>query len=127
MDHLFCYPVVICHKDGTIYAYFTGKFHIRSMNRITVMFILYDWTTNAIPKTPVKDLKGETVARTFKENIKYLVTRGFKPVFNIIDNMAPYVIKAYLKEEDIGIQLGKTNNHRANVAVRLGSYKVYLR
>ena len=40
----------------------------------------------------------------FKKNITYLTKRGFKPCFNIIDNVASKAIKEYLEEEDIQMQ-----------------------
>ena len=69
--HLFCYKGSLNHKDGTIYVDFTGKFPIRSIDGMTAIFILYDWTTNAIA-TPVKNGKDATTIAVFEENIKYL-------------------------------------------------------
>jgi hypothetical protein len=57
MNHLFCYTGSLDNKDGTIYVDFTGKFPIRSLDGKTALFILYDWTSNAILATPVKDGK----------------------------------------------------------------------
>ena len=42
---------------------------------------------------------------TFKDNIMYLTERGFKPVFNIIDNFLSKEVKKYLEEEKIRIQM----------------------
>ena len=38
------------------------------------------------------------------KNIEYVEERGFKPVFNVIDNVALKAIRAYLKEAKVGIQ-----------------------
>ena len=54
----------------------------------------------------------------FKENIKYLEEGGFKPVFNVIDDIASKAIRAYLKEAKVGLQLVEPNDHRANAAER---------
>jgi hypothetical protein len=118
MNHLFCYAGVLNKKNGTIYVNFTGKFPIRSFDSMTAIFILYDWTSNAILATPVKDGKDDTTISTFEENIKYLTNRGFKPVLNIIDNVASKAIQAYLEEHDIQIQLVEPHNHRVNAAER---------
>ena len=64
-----------------------------------MFFVLYDWTTNVILATPMKDAKDESMIKAFKENIEYLRDRGFKPSSNIIDNVASKVIRAYLKKE----------------------------
>ena len=63
-----------------------------------VFFVLYDWTTNAILATPMKDANDDSMIRAFKENMEYLGDRGFKPSFNIIDNVASKAIRAYSKK-----------------------------
>jgi hypothetical protein len=75
-NYLFCYNGSINNKDGTIYVDFTGKFPIRSIDVITSILILYNWTTNAILATPVKDVKAETTISTFESHIQYLTKRG---------------------------------------------------
>ena len=94
-NHLFCYTATIDPKEGTIYTDFTGTFPIRSVDGMTTMFVLYDWTTNAILTTPVADTKEETLVAAFKQNLEYLSERGFRPVFNIIDNVASKAVQAF--------------------------------
>ena len=79
---------------------------------------MYDWTTNVILATPIKDATNESMVAVFKENIEYLAERGFRPVFNIIDNVASKAIRAYLKEAKVGIQFVEPHNHRANAVER---------
>ena len=68
---------------------------------------------------PIKDATDEIMVVAFKENIEYLAERGFRPVFNIIDNVASKAIGAYLKEAKVGIQLVEQHNHSsANAAER---------
>ena len=71
----------------------TGKFPLRSVDGYTAIFIMYDWTINSIQATPIKDAKDETMVEAFKMNIEYLSKRGFKPEFNIIDNVASKAIR----------------------------------
>ena len=92
---------MINKKEGTIYADLTGKFPITSMSGMQAVFIMYDWTTNAILATPIKGAKSETIVECFKQNVEYLSKRGFKSVYNIIDNVATKTIKTYLKSEKI--------------------------
>ena len=66
----------------------------------------------------MKDAKDESMIKAFKENIEYLGDRGFKPSFNIIDNVASKAIRIYLKKEKVGIQLVEPHNHRVNAAER---------
>ena len=62
---------IINKKEATIYADLTGKFTITSMNGMQAIFIMYDWTTNTILATPIKDAKSETIVECFKQNITY--------------------------------------------------------
>ena len=81
------------------------------------VFIMYDWSSNAILATPVTDTKSDTIMATFQDNITYLEARGFKPSFNIIDNIASKAVQKYLEEkEKIKIQLVEPHNHRVNAA-----------
>ena len=108
---------MINKKDGTIYADLTGKFPIILMNGMqTVFIIMYNWTTNAILVTPIKDAKAETIVECFKQNIEYLSKRGLKPVYNVMDNVATNAIKIYLESENIKVQFVTSYDHRVNVA-----------
>ena len=118
LNQLFCYMMHQDKKTGIMYTDLTGKFPIRSIEGYTCFFILYDWTTNAILATPIKDAKDESMVAAFKKNIEYLEERGFKPSFNIIDNVASKAIREYLKKAKVGIQLVEPHNHRVNAAER---------
>ena len=96
-NQLFMAMGIINKKEGKIYADLTGTFPITSMNGMQAIFIMYDWTTNAILATPIKDAKSEKIVRCFKQNITYLSKRGFKPVYNVIDNVATKAIKTYME------------------------------
>ena len=56
---------------------------------------------------------------TFMDNITYLTKIGFKPIFNIIDNVASKSFKKYLEEDKIKIQMAEPHNHRVNAAERV--------
>ena len=51
--------VIINTKDGTIDVEITGKFLIKSMDGKVAIFIVYDWTKNAILTTPIKNVSEE--------------------------------------------------------------------
>ena len=105
-------------KDGTIYVDFPGKFLIRSLDSMVDIFIVYNCITDAIIATPIKNMKEETIAECFKQNIEYLSKRNSKPVLNIIDNVASRAVHACLYKENVYIQLVKPHNHRVNAAER---------
>ena len=46
------------------------------------------------------------------------IKRGFKPSFNIIDNVASKAIKVYLQEENIQMKLVEPHNHQVNAVER---------
>ena len=85
---------------------------------MVAIFIVYYWTTNAILATPVKNISEETIVSCFKQNIAYLTKRGFKPILNIIDNVASKAVQSYLEAENVNIQLVEPHNHRVNAAER---------
>jgi hypothetical protein len=71
-NQLFCSPILLDNKNGTVYTDFTGKFPLRSIDGMTSIFILYDWSSNSILATPVTDFKESTIVDTFKDNLRYL-------------------------------------------------------
>ena len=73
---------------------------------------MYDWTTNAILATQIKDTKDEIIIDSVQAHIKYITKRFFKPCFNIIDNVASKAIKSYLQKENINMQLVEPHNHQ---------------
>ena len=118
MNHLFASMAYIGKKDGIIYTDLTGNIPVRSIDGYTAFFVPYDWTTTAILVTPIIDAIGKSMVVAFRENIEYLAERGFKTVFNIIDNISSKAIQAYLKEAKVGLQLVEPNNHNANTTER---------
>ena len=105
-------------KSGIMYTDLIGNIPVRSIDGYTAFFIRYDWTTSAILATLIKYASNESMVAAFKENIEYLAERGFRPVFNVTDNVALKEIRAYTKEAKVGLQLVQPNNHRANAVER---------
>ena len=117
MNELFCATMTINPKDGTTYMDCTGKFPVKSLDGMVTMLIMYDWSSNSILAEPIENTKDETIINAFREKIEYLRKRGFKPRFNILDNIASKAIIKYLKEEaEVGVQLVEPHNHRVNAA-----------
>jgi hypothetical protein len=52
--------------------------------------------TSAILITPITGLDSECILEAYKSNFEYLVSKGFKPKVNVMDNKATKPIKAYL-------------------------------
>ena len=96
INQIFTSISTIDKKDGTIYVNNAKTFPIRSIDGYIAIFILYNWSTNSILATPIKYTKYETIIDSFQTHINYITKRGFKPYFNIIDNMASKAIRVYL-------------------------------
>ena len=62
--------------------------------------------------------KQKKIVECFKQNVEYLLQRGFKPVYNIIDNVATNAIKTYLKSENIEVQFVTPYDHLVNADER---------
>ena len=60
--------------------------------------------------------KSEKIVDCFKQNITYLSKRGYKPVYNVIDNVATKEIKTYTESEKIEVQFVTQYDHRVNAA-----------
>ena len=119
MNELFCATMAVNPKDGTTYMDCTGKFPVRSLDGMVTKFIMYDWSSNSILAEPIPNTKDETIIKVFREKLEYLKKRGFKPRFNILDNIASKAIVKFLKEEaGIGVQLVEPHNHQVNAAER---------
>jgi hypothetical protein len=119
LNQMFCGLAVIDKKCGTVCTDFTRNFPIQSSQGNMLVFVMYDWSSNVILATPVPDTKGETIIATFRDNIIYLEARGFKPSFNIIDNIASKAVQNYLENKtQMKIQLVEPHNHRINAAKR---------
>ena len=54
MNQIFLTLGYIDKKVGTVYADLTGHFPITSLNGMLAVFIMYNWTTNAILAAPIK-------------------------------------------------------------------------
>ena len=76
---------------------------MRLLDGMVSVFILYDWTSNAILAEPVANTKDKTLVATFKDKVEYLAKQGFKPALNILDNVASKTVRTYLKSKDIKI------------------------
>ena len=57
-----------------------------------------------------------SILTVYKMNFEYLVSKGYKPKINIMDNQATKAIKSYLKPQECKLQLVKPVNHRVNAA-----------
>ena len=81
-------------------------------------FVVYHYKTNTILITPIMGLDSERILESYKSNFKYLVSKGFKPKVNMMDNQATKATTAYLTPQQVTLQLVEPHNHRVNAAER---------
>ena len=117
-NHVFCFAAIADLKQGTIYVDNTGKFPVRSLEGHMYVFVMYDYTTNAILIEPLRSMESQEFVTAFRKKITYLKKRGFTPQFNVIDNIVSTKVKEFLAEENIEVQIVEPHNHRVNAAER---------
>ena len=59
----------------------------------------YDYDTNYIFATPIKDVTDATIITAFNGIFNMLTEKGYKPTFNVTDSQTTASLKAYLKKE----------------------------
>jgi hypothetical protein len=78
---------------------------------------VYHYKINTILMTPVAGLNSKYIWEAYKKNFKFLVSKGFKPIVNVMgNNQATKDIKAYLTPQQVTIRLVEPQNHWGNAA-----------
>ena len=54
-----CNLISIDKKNGTMNIDLTGKSPVRNANRTTTAFVVYNWSSNCILATPIKDATND--------------------------------------------------------------------
>ncbi len=65
---------------------------------------------------PIHGLDSKSILAAYAKNFEYLDSKGYTPKINVMDNQATKVIKAYLKPQDVTLQLVEPHNHCINTA-----------
>jgi hypothetical protein len=83
-----------------------------------MFFVLYHYEANAILATPVAGLDDKSIFKAYKMHFDNLISKGYKPKINIMDNQATKHIKVFLTEQQCQLQLVEPHNHRLNATER---------
>jgi hypothetical protein len=59
-------------------------------------FIMYHYKTNAIFATPIPGLDLKNILDIYTKNFEYLVSKGYTPKINVMDNQATKAINLIL-------------------------------
>eukprot|EP00804_Cyclotella_cryptica_P028195 CCRYP_011052-RA/>CCRYP_011052-RA protein AED:0.30 eAED:0.33 QI:0/0/0/1/0.5/0.33/3/0/617 len=118
INHVFCWAALADQINGTTYTDLKGRFPTMSLENNQYVFIAYDYTTNAIIVRAITYWESNTIVKAFDDIFSYLISKGFKPKFNVLDNEASHAITEYLRRHDIKWQFVPPNEHRVNAAER---------
>jgi hypothetical protein len=96
-----CFGVFTNKVSGVVYNNCTGDFPYMSLDRNVCFFVIYHYETNAILITPIAGLDSAQILEAYTKNFEYLVSKGYKPKVNVMDNQATKAIKAYLTPQQV--------------------------
>jgi hypothetical protein len=83
-----------------------------------LFFIAYDYDTNYIFALPLVSTSDSEILEAFKQVHQMLTKKGYKPIFNVMDNQAAAPIKAFMESQNGTVQFVEPNNHHVNAAER---------
>jgi hypothetical protein len=99
-----------------IYTDPTGKFLTPGVSGNQYVLIVYEYNGNYIYGAPMPNRTGPSIIATYKTAIHLFESRGFKPLFQRLDNEASRALQTFMDEEDIDFQLAPPQVHRRNPA-----------
>ena len=100
VSNVFCFAALADKQNGTFYTDATGALPTVSIDGNQYYFVAYNYDTNYIFATPIKDVKDATLVAACKEVFDTLKDKGYEPTLNITDNQAVRPLKEYLKTEE---------------------------
>jgi hypothetical protein len=110
---------VLTTPTGQVYTDQAGRFPVLDSNEgHKYIMILYDYDSNAILTTSLKNRRGPTIKAGYEQLHRLLVQKGYRPKLQKLDNEASQLLKDFLMQEDIDFQLTPPGMHRRNTAER---------
>jgi hypothetical protein len=94
----------------------TGNFPFMSLDGNVCFFVMYHYKTSTIFATSIPGLDSKNILDAYMKNFEYLVSKGYTPRINIMDNQAMKAFKSYLTPQQCHLQLVKPGNHWVNAA-----------
>jgi hypothetical protein len=94
--NVFCFGAFANKNTGVVYNNCTGNFPFMSLDGNVCFFAMYHYKTNAIFAMPIPGLDSGNILNAYKKNFEYLVSKGYTPKINVMDNQTTNAIKLYL-------------------------------
>jgi hypothetical protein len=116
--NVFCFGAFANKHTHVVNNNCTCNFPFMSLDGNIYFFVMYHYKTNAIFATPIPGVDLQSILDAYNKNFKFLVSKGYTPKINIIDNQATKAIKLYLTPQQCPLQLVEPGNHCVNAAER---------
>ena len=114
-----CYSTTLAiEQTGQIYTDQTGKFLVIASSGATQLFVLYDHDSNSIHAVPIKTKSAFDILNAYKTVHNTLMLAGLTPKQHRMDNECSSILKEFITENNMTLQLVPPGIHRANPAER---------
>jgi hypothetical protein len=94
--NVFCFGAFADKNTGVVYNNCTGNLPFMLLDGNICFFVMYHYETNTIFAMPIPGLDLQSVLDAYKKNFEFLVSKGYTPKINVMDNQAIKEIKLYL-------------------------------
>ncbi len=91
--NVFCFGAFADKKTGVLYNDCTGNFPFMSLDGNVCFLVMYHYETNAIFAIPIPGLDSKSILEAYKKIFEYLVSKGYTPKVNVMDNQGTNAIK----------------------------------
>lgn len=105
-------------ETGQVFSDQTGRFPTPSSSGMKEVFVLHDNDTNSIHAVPMRDKTATEILNAYQSIHKTLTRAGRKPKLHRLDNECSTILKDFMADNDITLQLVPPGQHRVNAAER---------
>jgi hypothetical protein len=106
-----------CHATtGMLFTDPTGRFLTPSTSGNQYILVVYEYGGNFIHAEPMVDRKGPSIITAYKQAVSLFKSRGFKPLFQWLDNEASSALHSLMDDNGIAFQLSPPRCRRRNAA-----------
>jgi hypothetical protein len=90
--NVFCFGTFADKNTSVVYNNCTGNFPFMLLDGNICFFVMYHYKTNAIFAMPIPGLDLQSILDAYKKNFGFLVSKGYTPKINDMDNQATKAI-----------------------------------
>ena len=116
--NVYCFAVLAGDNPGTMYTDLTGAFPVQSFHNNAYIFVAYIYDINAILVRPMPTKTDAAMIAAFRSILEALDQNSIPIHLNVMDNECSKTVAAYIRTNDIKLQLVPPHNHRVNAVER---------